>query len=437
MRVVELAGLSALSYLNWDKESKFQFIKSSLLHVKSEDVFVNYESDGKLIWKKYFEKTKFTDSNSASKSNVFCIAFRKENESVIVFRGTDDVDDALDDLSLGMFDRWCESIEEAINFTKRIIDKYPDDKVYFTGHSLGGALAQIMAKMFNKTAYTFNALGVNDFCNVKNLSEIKREIYSLHLKIDDKSLIDELLPLNDSASISGVIARYNGKDTNFNPLLERGFDKFKIQLGVKYQNDGRKGVFITKEEVDRILYYMDCIDKMRVNSPEVFNYIISSDWTPGVKNHVGRSIILGCETTKHNRTFISEIFNNPSFKTHSMGYFIPFFNDNGGITYEPRKEILSMVCKEVFESLKAKDIRDIICDVFETKSMRQVYDVIEGEMSRNALSKYKFGKTYETYITEKHMGILKDGNELIIGIPFNMVIDDIDGRSVFHMKKHS
>ena len=38
MRVVELAGLSALSYLNWDKESKFQFIKSSLLHVKSEDV---------------------------------------------------------------------------------------------------------------------------------------------------------------------------------------------------------------------------------------------------------------------------------------------------------------------------------------------------------------------------------------------------------------
>jgi hypothetical protein len=86
------------------------------------------------------------------------------NEDIIVFRGTDNVKDALRDLSfwpkkhlkLGYcFDGFLTGLDDVFEETKAVVG----ENVYITGHSLGGARARLLAAL-----YIINSLPVKELC---------------------------------------------------------------------------------------------------------------------------------------------------------------------------------------------------------------------------------------------------------------------------------
>jgi len=92
----------------------------------------------------------------------FACAYIHENgrELIVAFRGTDDLSDALTDVTifLGKFPNQAINAEIAL---KDILSKNKNIKsIYLTGHSLGGGLASLMADAHNLPAVTFNAPGM-------------------------------------------------------------------------------------------------------------------------------------------------------------------------------------------------------------------------------------------------------------------------------------
>lgn len=119
-------------------------------------------------------------------------AFTKGNNLVIVYGGTDDYHDYLDDLSAGLFD-FSEQDGQAKAFAKDNIKKYQNYNLYITGYSMGGRLCYLGTEdaIDNnlggnlKKVRTFNGLGVKEFIDFtdSNLSNI----HNLQTKFSGKT----------------------------------------------------------------------------------------------------------------------------------------------------------------------------------------------------------------------------------------------------------
>jgi len=93
----------------------------------------------------------------------YASAYLHENgrELVVAFRGTDDLADAIADVTifLGKYPNQAIHAERAL---KDILSKHRNIKsVHLTGHSLGGGLASLMANAHDLPAVTFNAPGMS------------------------------------------------------------------------------------------------------------------------------------------------------------------------------------------------------------------------------------------------------------------------------------
>ncbi|WP_298643859.1 hypothetical protein [uncultured Cardiobacterium sp.] len=103
-----------------------------------------------------FEELEWLDDDSVTGFSAG--VYKKDNKIVISFAGANE--DLLKDFieanipaGLGI---GSEQISQAFKLTLETIKKYPKAELSFTGHSLGGGLASIMAILFNKPAYTFD-----------------------------------------------------------------------------------------------------------------------------------------------------------------------------------------------------------------------------------------------------------------------------------------
>lgn len=94
----------------------------------------------------------------------YVIRSRLTQDLIIAFRGTDEWKDWLTNVQIlkgkkGQF-------QTAIPLLEDIFSRYPDHRYYLCGHSLGGALAQVLFAYFHPTtpnlkrAVTFNSAGV-------------------------------------------------------------------------------------------------------------------------------------------------------------------------------------------------------------------------------------------------------------------------------------
>jgi hypothetical protein len=105
----------------------------------------------------------WTLAASAAHPGGFFAAMYKRQDGcrALAFRGTDDLVDVFrDDLALAI-GRVPPQVEHALAFSREV-GLSPQDAV--TGHSLGGALALLVAAADNRPAVTFNAPGVADSC---------------------------------------------------------------------------------------------------------------------------------------------------------------------------------------------------------------------------------------------------------------------------------
>lgn len=105
---------------------------------------------------------KFIDKHE-TKNDFRAIAYEQGNNIVISFAGTDisQFKDRLNDYQMG-FGFMPSQIKEAEKFYNQVKQNYPNTKIIFTGHSLGGSLAQLMSAKTNNDAVTFNAYGTGD-----------------------------------------------------------------------------------------------------------------------------------------------------------------------------------------------------------------------------------------------------------------------------------
>lgn len=85
-----------------------------------------------------------------------------ETSVVIAFRGTASVKDALADLSFGSLQptpQMSIDLQMAVDLTECARIQFPNATVVLTGHSLGGALAQLIAKAGGHASVSFNSPG--------------------------------------------------------------------------------------------------------------------------------------------------------------------------------------------------------------------------------------------------------------------------------------
>lgn len=93
--------------------------------------------------------------------------FYKKGTVVISMRGTYPFsyqDIILNDMAMGTNNLPIQYID-AINYYNEIQQTFPNSKIVFTGHSLGGSLAQLMGNLTGNEAVTFNAYGVGNLLN--------------------------------------------------------------------------------------------------------------------------------------------------------------------------------------------------------------------------------------------------------------------------------
>lgn len=191
--------ISTLAYIN--------IKKSHIIDFSSKKIFVNDIFNDTIdvvkCDKYYFLKTRYKyikdyrilDYHTSKNGLVLYVLKSDEGEIIFGYRGTNifDLRDIYTDfqIAVGVNLNCIKQFNEANSYTKEKIIYYNEDKrIYFTGHSLGGGLAQYCAYGFagnyNVLALTFNGVGVKR--NLSNILEVKKD----NLLVD-YSFIDDLV----------------------------------------------------------------------------------------------------------------------------------------------------------------------------------------------------------------------------------------------------
>ena len=93
--------------------------------------------------------------------------FYKKGTVVISMRGTDltSSKDLSNDFGMWKNHKIPSQYIDAINYYNEVQKTFPNSKIVFTGHSLGGSLAQLMGNLTGNETVTFNAYGVGNLLN--------------------------------------------------------------------------------------------------------------------------------------------------------------------------------------------------------------------------------------------------------------------------------
>ena len=126
------------------------------------------------------------------KSGFHGEAFYKDGKVVIAMRGTEKEDkkDWQNDINMGM-KKLPNQYVDAQKFYEKVKKDFSDQEIIFTGHSLGGSLAQLMSNKTGHETVTFNAYGVRDILqgnvrnnleNIRNYGNVDDSTFNLNLR---------------------------------------------------------------------------------------------------------------------------------------------------------------------------------------------------------------------------------------------------------------
>lgn len=147
-----------------------------------------YKGNEKSIPKDWIKVSEFD-----KKSGFHGEAFYKDGKVVIAMRGTDEFvnDFVKEDIGHLAMKKLPNQYADAQKFYEKVKKDFPNQEIIFTGHSLGGSLAQLMSNKTGHQTVTFNAYGVRDILqgnvrdnldNIRNYGNVDDSTYNVNLR---------------------------------------------------------------------------------------------------------------------------------------------------------------------------------------------------------------------------------------------------------------
>ncbi len=179
---------------------EYAYISQAVYHWKTPNSLPPFlEHKGWTIPNKINETTNF-------QSNFFARLYIKKDKdgnvtaAVIAFRGTKPFKHPFNDISdfkMAVLDELPISYKSARVFFHKarwyVRENYPDVPIKLTGHSLGGALAQLIAAKNEQVAVVFNSPGIGDLPDIHAGKTYHRNIHNINAKDDIVSKVGKVI----------------------------------------------------------------------------------------------------------------------------------------------------------------------------------------------------------------------------------------------------
>lgn len=319
---------------------------------------------------------------------------RKTNQIIIAYRGTDDIADKLTDIDICLFNKYNPQLVCTYWFLRHVQWKMDQDRIdadiYFTGHSLGGALAQFahIVNGDNKNrSCTWNALGigvyfVNHFDSEGLINNLTIDICrntSVRYGVDLINFIKDIWKRGDIIANTGSVY-----DSVYKYLLSSNIkntsDIFKLDVGINISfgfkpiDYNERAVLKDKLNTEKIkMATMELVGMLKalalfkkgmsfsrnIKDYNIINYVFPDDWTVNLQTKIGKVI----DVTKSEDYFIKETIDDSAlrvilqtfkrfgFSKHSVGNFIMYFNDKGDLLPgKIRKIFIEVMIKHILDN---------------------------------------------------------------------------------------
>ena len=346
--------------------------------------------------KLYRDKYKFEDMED---DGFYAVAFMKENDIVIAYRGTepDKIEDLIADLYIGFLNRNHSQLVSAYLFVEYIKELYPNKNIHLTGHSLGGCLAQYAFVCTNKKypTVTWNALGLGKHKNTITDgifwgNDITDYIGLYSLELQDKleeevldkngNIKNEIILLTEKENIDSIFNILNPRVTEIYEKGEyivgkKGFFSLKFVDSNYVGKDKEERNILTKKQKEKLeeelriksiqIYwllrgiknYQLCF---KATSNKIKNYYNSKDWTALLQTREGETVdvLTGdiCEQEKTDDTKIKiakQTLDKSGFNYHGVNDFLLYMNKEGMIEPGKYNEIFTKnLIKTIYEHVK-------------------------------------------------------------------------------------
>lgn len=401
----------------------------------------------------------------------FASAFRnnKTREIVIVFRGTNDINDWLNaNIQLGLFHTHCDQLLEATYFYEYIRDTFNgnlDNKIIITGHSLGGCLAQFTyaSNISDEiSCKTFNPLGVGS--TLPTVEEMVNGALRHGANMMEPALANDIIKylrddsiiFNNSISTSIIYDKEYVKKRVLNAYVRASANydgittvwekessifknlKFSFGFGRKEREPVRRTLPVPKDEVideivDILIIHLKFSSYFRMKDichDNCVSYYFEDDLTPKINTHIGYVVnvnkktvsCLGTDMKILTKSDLLDIIGSQVCRHHSISNFILYVDGRGLITpgYIRYAFTSNLFLSYIYKDLKS--LANLSMDDLEISLLTKLSKV---RKDKEYFKGFVFGKYYNSCLKCMEPFYKQGSNQFVLGVKQNCLFDTI------------